>query len=265
MNQVALYSLALWYGLKSKLTYRLSSLFELLGKCLEVFAQILIWVSLLGSGTRFDTSLPQMVTYLILTRVISTLFATQAGNEISNKINDGSIANDFVRPINFKLYLLCNDLGNNLFKVLVVFLPVGILAGLVYGFIMPSTVVQGLVFLLSTVFGALLTFLYSYLLGLLSFWLIKNPFLRWHFRNVEQVFSGQFFPIWLYPAWLSSLTELLPFRYFTYEPLAIYLGKTPVNEIAHVLLMQLVWLVILYTVERIVWHRACKRVLVQGG
>ena len=62
MNQVALYSLTLWYGLKSKLTYRLSSVFELLGKFLEIFAQILIWVALLGSGARFDTTLSQMVT-----------------------------------------------------------------------------------------------------------------------------------------------------------------------------------------------------------
>lgn len=68
MNQVALYSLTLWYGLKSKLTYRLSSVFELLGKFLEIFAQILIWVALLDSGARFDTTLSQMVTYLILTR-----------------------------------------------------------------------------------------------------------------------------------------------------------------------------------------------------
>ncbi len=143
MNQVALYSLTLWYGLKSKLTYRLSSVFELLGKFLEVFAQILIWVALLGSGARFDTTLSQMVTYLILTRVVSTLFATQAGNEIRDKINDGSIANDFVRPLNFKLYLLCNDLGNNFFKVLVVFLPIGVLAGLRYGFLLPQTAAQG--------------------------------------------------------------------------------------------------------------------------
>ena len=265
VNQVALYSLTLWYGLKSKLTYRLSSVFELLGKFLEIFAQILIWVALLGSGARFDTTLSQMVTYLILTRVVSTLFATQAGNEISDKIDDGSIANDFVRPLNFKLYLLCNDLGNNFFKVLVVFLPIGVLAGLRYGFLLPQTAAQGAAFLVSLAFGALLTFYYSYLLGLLSFWLIKNPFLRWHFRNVEQIFSGQFFPIWLYPAWLSAITEFLPFRYFTYEPLAIYLGKTPASEIPRVLLIQAFWLVALYAVERILWRRACKRVLVQGG
>ena len=43
VNQVALYSLTLWYGLKSKLTYRLSSVFELLGKFLEIFAHDVIY------------------------------------------------------------------------------------------------------------------------------------------------------------------------------------------------------------------------------
>lgn len=265
MQKIALHLLILWFGLKSKLTYRLSSVFELLGKFLEIFAQVLIWVALLGNGTRFDTTLSQMITYLILTRVISTLSASQAGSEISDKIDDGTIANDFVRPLNFKLYLLCNDLGNNFFKVLVVFLPISIIAGLAYGFLLPETSMQGAAFLLSTVLGALLTFYYSYILGLLSFWLIRNPFLRWHFRNVEQIFSGQFFPIWLYPAWLSTITEFFPFRYFTYEPLAIYLGKTTAGDIPRVLLIQAAWLIILYIIERIMWHRACKKVLVQGG
>lgn len=59
MNQVALYSLTLWYGLKSKLTYRLSSVFELLGKFLEIFAQILIWVALLGSGRALTPRFPR--------------------------------------------------------------------------------------------------------------------------------------------------------------------------------------------------------------
>mgnify|MGYP001081547821 CR=1 FL=1 len=63
----------------------------------------------------------------------------------------------------------------------------------------------------------------------------------------------------------EAITEFLPFRYFTYEPLAIYLGKTPVSEIPRVLLIQAFWLVALYAVERILWRRACKKVLVQGG
>lgn len=265
LNRAMFYGLALWYGLKSKLTYRLSSVFEVFGKFLEILAQILIWVALLGSGSRFDTTLTQMVTYLILTRIISMLFATSAGDEISAKINDGSIANDFARPLNFKMYLLCGELGGNLFKVLVVFVPIGVVVGLLYGFMLPPTPLQGLAFLASLALGALLTFYYGYVLGLFSFWLIRNPFTKWHFRNVELIFSGQFFPLWLYPAWLSRLTEFLPFRYFTYEPLAIYLGKTPVSEIPRVLALQAIWLALLYAAERLLWRRACKKVLVQGG
>lgn len=235
------------------------------GKFLEVFAQILIWVALLGSGARFDTTLSQMVTYLILTRRGLHALCHAGGQRDQRQDQRRLHRQRLCPPLNFKLYLLCNDLGNNFFKVLVVFLPIGVLAGLRYGFLLPRPRRREPRFLSRSRLAQLLTFYYSYILGLLSFWLIKNPFLRWHFRNVEQIFSGQFFPIWLYPAWLSATTEFLPFRYFTYEPLAIYLGKTPVSEIPRVLLIQAFWLVALYAVERILWRRACKKVLVQGG
>lgn len=265
MEKIVLYSLALWYGLKSKLTYRLSSIFELVGKFIEFFAQILIWVALLGNGSRFDTNLTQMVTYLILTRMVTTLLNSTAGNVITRGVRDGSIGNEFVRPLNLKVYLFASDLGSNVFKVLVIFLPLSIVAALMYGFVFPPSLLHGVCFAVSLLLGGFMMFHYSYLLGLVSFWLFRNPFYKWHFRNVEQIFSGQFFPLWLYPVWLSIITEYLPFRYFTYEPLAIYLGKTPVEEIPFVIGLQVLWAVTLYVAERIVWTKAQRKVIVQGG
>lgn len=265
MQKTVLYMMLIWFGLKSKLIYRLSSLFGLIGKFLEVLAQVLIWAALLGSGSRFDTTLAQMITYLIITRFTSILLNTSAGNEISSRIRDGSISTDFIRPLNLKAYLFCNDLGNNLFVVFVVIFPLSIIFGIGYGFLLPASWQQGVAFFVSLCFGAFIMFHYSFLLGLASFWLIQNPFLRWHFRNIEQVFSGQFFPIWFYPGWLASITTFLPFRYFTYEPIAIYLGKTPNDKIGWVLLTQLIWIFVLYILERTVWKMASQKVIVQGG
>jgi ABC-2 type transport system permease protein len=193
------------------------------------------------------------------------LVSSTAGNEITNRIEDGSISLDFVRPLNLKVYLFCNDMGTNAFKTFVVFVPFCMLLTLGYGFELPKSPMQFIAFLATVICGTFIMFYYSYILGLLSFWLIRNPFISWHFRNVETLFSGQFVPIWFYPSWLAALTQYLPFRYFTYEPISIYLGRTPFSETGRVLLIQAFWMLFMYLIERWIWSKAFRRVMVQGG
>lgn len=265
MNRILMYGTIIRLGLKSKLTYRLSSFMDMMGRLIEFLRWILIWSALLKNGVRFGTSMDEMITYLIITRLIITLTASTAGNEISRKIRDGSISIDFIRPVNLKSFLFFNDLGNNLFKAFAVFLPIGIITALGFGFLPPSSPYHFFAFLGTMILGALLQFYYDYLLGLFSFWLVENPFLRWHFRNVANLFSGQFMPIWLYPAALAAVTYYLPFRYFTYEPIALYLGKSSLEQLPRILAVQGVWLLILYMAERLIWRSAYRKLIVQGG
>jgi ABC-2 type transport system permease protein len=264
-NRLSLYFTIVYLGLKSKLTYRLSSFLDMLGRLIEFLGWILIWAALLKDGGRFGTSMEEMVTYLVITRLVITLTASTAGNEIRRKIRDGSISTDFIRPINMKAFLFFNDMGNNLFKAFAVFLPIGVVTALGFGFLPPQSPLHFLAFLLAMILGAVLQFYYDYLLGLISFWLVQNPFLRWHFRNVANLFAGQFLPIWLYPAALATVTLFLPFRYFTYEPIALYLGKSPLSELPRILSAQVLWLGILYLTERLIWRSAYRKVVVQGG
>lgn len=252
-------------GLKSKLTYRLSSFLDMLGRLIEFLGWILIWAALLKDAGRFGTSMEEMVTYLIITRLVISITASTAGNEISRKIRDGTIATDFIRPVNMKSFLFFNDIGNNLFKAVVVFLPIGIITGLGFGFLPPQSPVHFLSFLFTMILGAVLQFYYDYLLGLISFWLVQNPFLGWHFKNVANLFSGQFMPIWLYPRALAAVTVYLPFRYFTYEPIALYLGKSRLSEMPRVLTAQVLWLAVLYLTERLIWRAAYRKLVIQGG
>jgi ABC-2 type transport system permease protein len=265
MNRFMMYLSIVHFGLKSKLTYRLSSFLDMLGRLIEFLGRILIWAALLKDADRFGTSMEEMVTYLVITRLVITLTASTAGDEISRKIRDGSISTDFIRPINLKGFLFFNDMGNNLFKAFAVFLPIGIITVLGFGFMPPQSPAHFLFFLFTMILGAVLQFYYDYLLGLVSFWLVQNPFLSWHFRNVANLFAGQFMPIWLYPAPLAAVTIYLPFRYFTYEPIALYLGKSPLSELPRILTVQVLWFAVLYLTERLIWRAAYRKLVVQGG
>ena len=252
-------------GVKSKLVYRLGAFLNTLGVLVEFLMRILVWVALLASGIQFDTTLAQMVTFMVLSLILESIVSSSSGSYIGRRIRDGSISMDFTRPIHLRNYLFFSDIGNNIFTVLCIFLPVCIVVSLGFGFLGPASPLQFAAFLVTALFGLVLKFYYSYLLGLFSFWLLHNPFTSWHFRNVETLFAGLFMPIWMYPDWLAAITRFLPFRYFTYEPMTFYLGKAPVESLWRVLLIQAVWLIVLYAAERLLWRRACHKLIVQGG
>lgn len=250
---------------KSRLIYRKSTLLHILSAAVYIAVAVLVWVALLGGGAHQGTTLPQMITYIIITRLVNILLNFRIGYKISDRIRTGTIECDMVRPYNLKTYLLFEDIGSNMFEVVAIFGPLLLLVALGYGFAPPQSLFAFCFFLLSIVMGAVLLFLYRSIIAAFGFWLIRNPFLSWHYQNVEQFFSGSMVPIWFYPVWLAPFTYILPFRYFTYEPLAIYLGKTPVDQVWRVLLVQGAWLLVLWVIDRVLWARAYNKLVVQGG
>lgn len=265
IKRIKVYLLVVWYGVKSKLNYRTSSILELTGMVLEISVQIYIWKFLIENSDQYGTTLSQMVTYILLVRLASILTSSTIARVLSNRIRDGAIATDFVSPISMKGRWLCADLGNNLFRVLVVLVPIAMICAILWGIQPPASVAHGVGSIVSLFLGCMLAFEYSYILGLISFWLLRNPFYKWHFRNIEQIFAGTYFPLWFYPEWLEKITRCLPFRYFSYEATAVYLGKVSEPQIREVILMQILWIAVLLIVESIVWYGARRKVIVQGG
>ena len=259
------YVMVVYLGIKSKFVYRIGVLLNTLGVIIEFLGRIMVWLSLLASGMRFNTTLSEMVTFMVLGILLDRIVSSSAGNVIAHRIRDGSIALDFTRPIHLRNYLFFNDLGNNVFSVLAIFLPVCVVVSLGFGFLAPVSPRHLVAFMATACLGLVMRFYYSYILGLFSFWLLRNPFTSWHFRNVETLFAGVFMPIWMYPQWLATITQYLPFRYFIYEPMTFYLGKAPIESIWQVLSIQIFWLAGLFVSERLLWRKACQKLIVQGG
>ncbi|MCL2080121.1 MAG: ABC-2 family transporter protein [Oscillospiraceae bacterium] len=259
------YFTAIRLGLKSKTIYRASAWIGSVTGIFGLLIQVAIWYALLGAGARFDTTFQTMLTFSILMQLSNAFVATFSGDAISRLIRNGDIAIYMARPIKLKQHLFLGDFGRNLFAVFLVNLPVCIILILFYGFTIPPdwrTIAISIIMLIN---GMIILFHYRYILGLVSFWLIQNPFTSWGFQNVESIFSGRVLPIWLYPVWLADLTQYLPFRYFFYEPIALFVGKSTLGNSMNSLLIQCIWLVIFVALEKIASHFALRKLIVQGG
>lgn len=258
---------------RSRLAYRSEVAVLFVGRVLALFVQVAIWKALLGVEGRTDSSigsitLREMVTYVIISRSISVFVSLFAGYSplwrIGEKIRTGEIAMDLTRPVGLRENLFFETLGNNLFEIVFGALPMLLAGALVFGLNVPHPAYL-LLFAVATINGLLIYFLLSYMVGLVAFWYLTVWHLERLLNDLILVFSGALIPLWFFPPFLVTISEWLPFRQIFYTPISIYLEKHSLSEAGLLIIQQLLWLGLLLLLERAMWKRGVRKLVIQGG
>jgi ABC-2 type transport system permease protein len=116
-------------------------------------------------------------------------------------------------------------------------------------------------FAASLVLAFLIYFGIAYLLGLGAFWMRRITGLRRVRRTLIAFLGGSFIPLAFFPAGLQAVSKFLPFEYARSVPILIYLQRAPLVQS---LLIQLVWVAVLYTIIHFVTKRAVRRFVSVG-
>lgn len=240
--------------------------FNLLSVCINVFVQISLWMALFRADPVVrDTTLHEMINYLALTGLLALLKMESPGARLGQRIMNGSISTDLIRPYNLKFFLWSQSIGESLADFIIYYLPVYTVVLIFFGLRLPAGPLAFLIFLVAIISGAVISFYYFYLMGMISFWLQSNWYVRFVNYAMFTLFAGSFVPIWFYPEALVKLSYFLPFRYITYEAVAFYLGRTDLSAMMGVLAIQLVWIGILVALEAFLWRMAQKKMMIFGG
>lgn len=235
---------------------------------MQVFLQLImmraIWLAVYGSRTSVDgITANTMVTYLTVVGVLNFVIRPNISEEIFQRINQGRIAVDMVKPVGFIWQMLSIEIGWTLGRLpsLIVVIPglmvIGSLA-LPDPSLLPA-------FVLSFILALLVSVQIWLLVGLSGFWFINIAGVRSLVGVIGSFLAGSMIPVWFMPAPLKSLVELLPFQAINYLPASIYTGEASGGQLFHALGIQFGWLVILALVNSSVWLRAQRRIIVQGG
>lgn len=252
-------------SLKSELVYRSAALWGIIGAMLSFLIQIFLWQALLGTGTRQDASFPDMLLYVLINSFMLQLTRADVAGMIERAMIDGTISMELLRPISYKGYMLSQTLGKNIYGTITATVPVLFLSlFFMSGAVLPD-LIHIMLFILSAMLGIALKFEVTYLAGLMAFWLQRCWFIRFYLTGLSSIFGGTMVPIWFYPEFLKSASYWLPFRYITFEPINIFLMKTPAEQAWVPILTALLWLVGLSLVDRLVWRAAAKKLTVNGG
>lgn len=249
----------------SRSAYRFDHLMGILDRLLKIFIFWGIYQALYGTRTEVDGITMKMVTTsFILSICLEAIFYVD-DFYMPGKIQDGSIANELLRPVSIQGRMIAENFGDAMFRLIFHFVPSVLVAAFTIGMERPASVTMLCLFVASSVLGYGVLWTISFLIQMTSFWLINI----WSVTTIKNVFinvlSGSMIPLWFMPEWMQPVLNVTPFSSIYFTPVQIYLGQLTYSEIAYKCLIQFVWIVIIYALGNCLWRCGQRKLVVQGG
>lgn len=240
--------------------------FLVLTSFVVVVGMSFLWKALYGDQeSARAVTLNQMLVYLIAAQTMNQLLFSDLPEQINERIYNGSISIDLIRPMHLWAAWVADDLGAAVSRLLIRGVPLVVVASLLIAVPLPASGPLFLWFLLSLGFSYVLMTSISYMVGLTSIWYMDFGNFGLVVRAAVVFLSGSVVPIWFFPDWFQRISAFLPFIYIYQFPLGIYIGKYSSAEILEGLATQLLWIAVGVLCAAMMWNLVKKKIVVQGG
>ena len=245
-------------------TYRFEVLTSIGSLVLRVYLLRSVWIALYAQNAApAGIPLHSMITYSTVALLMSLILEVDGTRLIRDKVREGTIATDLMKPIDLPLYFFSEGFGMTMFHALTI-LPSLLLALLLVRIDVPGFGALAC-FALSFVFGYFVNFFLNFLMNSVAFWTLETFAIQLMVRWASDLLSGQILPLTFFPGALGWIVERLPFAAIYSTPLRIYIGELPQSEWAGAIAAQMLWLALFAALSYFVWRAASRRVVVQGG
>ena len=229
------------------------------------------WKALYGASAEVQgISFRGMLTYAMLSALtggvlnIFGLLQVYVASHVSWKVRTGAIVTDLLRPVDFQLSLFFHSLGRLGFNVLLT-IPLAAAAWAVFRLEPPAGASAALLAAASLAISSLLVFLLDFLVALVAFWTTQIRSINGFLRLVITLLSGSFIPLWFFPPRARDALALLPFASIYHAPLSLYIGRLRGTEALRTILVQLAWVLVLLAGGRLLWAKARRLRMTNGG
>ena len=206
-----------------------------------------------------------MLTYILLSQIVSTFIFSTKTQEVGDLIYTGNLSNWLTKPINMFQFLSARDIADKALNLLFSIVEVSLILIVFH----PPIFISGNIFTFSTFLGALIVgiimyFMISFLLSLVSFWTQESWAHRFLFFVISDFLAGGLFPLDILPQAIYKFVLLLPFPYMMYFPLKIYVGGLKSPEIISGFIISFCWLIIFYFGYKFLWKKGLKLYTAEG-
>jgi ABC-2 type transport system permease protein len=245
-------------------TYRLEVLTEVGSLVLRVYLLRSLWTALYSQNAiPLNLPLHSMITYATVALLMSLILEVDGTRLIREKLREGTIATDLMKPISLPFYFFADGVGQTLLHAVLV-IPSLLFALLLVHIDVPPAATLA-VFAIAFLLGYCVNFFINFLMNSVAFWTLETFAIQLIVRWVSDLLSGQIIPLTFFPGIFGTIVFALPFAAVYSTPLLIYVGVITPAQWPLALGAQALWLLLFSGLSAIVWHAAERRVVIQGG
>lgn len=257
--------------LKRQLAYKGAFYLFILVNMFGAFINYYLWMAIYGSSDQAvlgGLTRNEMIVYVFMSYVTSSVVSISIASTVSDDVVKGTVAMNLIKPIDYRLSLISQAVGNMIYRFLVpaVFIWIGVEIYKARALGLPIVSIWNiLLYLLSCIMSFLIYVLFDFCFGMIAFFttyifgmqMIKNALLGF--------LTGQLIPISFFPEVMQRVFDFLPFSSMVYTPVMIYLGKYSGEKLGFMLCRQAVWIILLYCAGSLIWKKVTKKLVVLGG
>ena len=248
------------------LAYKFDVYGNIIMQTIIMIATAFFWKALFKNAESMGgVSVDTMLTYTVISSMISVVLITNVEWRITESVQTGAIAIDLMRPVNIFGVFFAENLGSVTALFFQNLLPIFIIGSLFIKLPAPRSAYEFMLFLISLVLAFFINWYLSVIFGMFSFKVIEMSALIQVKKHLVRLLSGSMIPLWFFPNWLRSVLEILPFPYIYQLPLSIYVGHYTSESLVRGLIIQILWVMVLFLIETRLEKQAIKHVMVQGG
>ncbi|WP_328391609.1 ABC transporter permease [Nocardia sp. NBC_00416] len=185
--------------------------------------------------------------------------------ELAERVRNGDIAIDFLRPVDVQLGNLAADLGRALCTLIPRGVPSLLVGSLTFGLVLPTSPESYLLGAFSVLLAAALSYLSLFALTMVAFWVVETRGIRSLYQTGGTFLAGLFVPVHIFPDWLRAIAESTPFPSMLQVPVDVLSGRVTGWDAAHLVGTQVFWLLVVGAAGRVLLAAGRRKLEVQGG
>jgi ABC-2 type transport system permease protein len=215
---------------------------------------LLVWQGAISLGAQPPVGQQYLTTYLVLVSLVGLLTSSWTSSFLATSIRLGGVSSWLVRPCSTHLASLANNVAEKLVKLVLIVPMVAVLA-LQFrdDLALPGEGVQWLLFVVSVLLAAGMSFCLDVIIGSLTFWLDDIAAIDRLRTLLARTLSGAVIPLALFPSALQGFLAVQPFRFLVSFPLEVLLGR-PSHGLLLGFVAQLAWFLGLLGLAVTVWR-----------
>ncbi len=257
-------------ALSERLVYRADFFISTFLRFIPIVTTILLWRAIYDGAGRVEVGglvYSQMVGYYLFVMIVRAFSSMpRLATDIATDIRDGGLRKYLLQPVDYLTYCMALRSAHKLVYFVMALFPYAIVFWLCRQFLPAWPSGSALLLSMLTLFMTfMLGFAINVAVGLLGFWFLEVSSFVHVFMIVQYFFGGHMFPLSLLPDSVRHLVSWLPFAYETYYPTLILLQRLDPSEVGRVLLVQCVWVILLFGAARLAWSRGLRRYAAYGG